>query len=169
MKKVKENGVASRGEGFPEISLWVWNEQRGQAAIKLASGYTWQSTADEVGVDKRTITNWMQNVEFSAEVDRLSLMVDVASRAERLRIAMRAIRQRVREDEVDTDKDVLDWLKFAQSETDGVKLDLSKLAALGEVDAPLADRGSVRATKGRPAETEPRDQGSAEGGRSGME
>ena len=133
-------------DSFPQVSPWEWTEQRCQAAIKLASGYTWQATADEVGVDKRTITNWMQRNEFAAEVDRLSLMVDVASRAERLRIAMRAIRQKVGEDgAIDTEKDVLDWLKFAQGETDGVKLDLGKLASTFSQDDPsVADRGPDR-------------------------
>jgi hypothetical protein len=169
VKKASKNEDRPPSGDFPTTSPWVWDERRGQAAILLASGYTWQATADEVGVDKRSITNWMQNVEFSAEVDRLSLMVDVSSRAERLRIAMRAIRQKVREDGVETDKDVLDWLKFAQSETDGVKLDLSKLAALGEVNASLADRGPIRTTKDRAAETEPRDQRGTESGGPGVE
>ena len=41
-------------------------------------------------------------------------MVSIASRAERLWIARRAVRQRVREDgTIETDRDVLDWLKFA--------------------------------------------------------
>lgn len=131
-------------ENFPEIAPFDWDKQRSQAAILLASGNTHQSSADEVGVSKRTITNWLQHVEFQAEVDRLSLMVDVASRAERLRIAMRVIRQSVREEKIETTKDVLEWLKFAQSETDGVKLDLGKLATLAEVEAPLADSGSTR-------------------------
>lgn len=129
---------------FPEISPWTWDERRSQAAILLASGHTWQATADEVGVDKRSITNWMQNPDFAAEVDRLSLMVDVSSRAERLRITMRVVRQRVREEEIETSKDLLEWLKFAQSETDGVKLDLNKLAAFGSDEAPVADSGSTR-------------------------
>lgn len=142
-----KRGLEKPSEKFPEVSPWTWNEQRSQAAIKLASGYTWQATADEVGVDKRTITNWMQRPEFAAEVDRLSLMVDVASRAERLRIAMRAVRQRVGEEEIKTDKDILDWLKFAQSETDGVKLDLSKLAAaLSQDEAPMAYSGPDRSS-----------------------
>lgn len=131
-------------ETFPSVSLWVWSEQRSQAAILLASGYIHQFVADEVGVDKRTITNWLQNVDFGAEVDRLTLMVDISSRAERLRITMKAIRQSVRENQVKTDRDVLDWLKFAQSETDGVKLDLSKIAAaFGTDDASVADSGQV--------------------------
>lgn len=54
-------------------------------------------------------------------------MVGIANRAERLRIAMQVVRQRVREDGVQTERDTLDWLKFAQSETDGAKLDLATL------------------------------------------
>jgi len=111
----------------------------------LASGHTWQATADEVGVDKRSITNWMQNEDFSAEVDRLSLMVDVSSRAERLRIAMRVVRQRVGEESIETTKDLLEWLKFAQSETDGIKLNLTgQLAAVSQDETPVADSGSDR-------------------------
>jgi hypothetical protein len=111
----------------------------------LASGYTWQATADNVGVDKRSITNWMQNEEFSAEVDRLSLMVDVSSRAERLRIAMRVVRQKVGEEAIETTKDLLEWLKFAQSETDGIKLNLTgQLAAVSQNETPVADSGSDR-------------------------
>jgi len=37
---------------------------------------------------------------------------------------------------------VLDWLKFAQGETDGIKLDISKLAAVAENAASMADSGS---------------------------
>jgi hypothetical protein len=76
-----------------------------------------------VGVCRKTICNWLCVTAFAAEVDRLSCMIDILSRAERLRMAMRAVRQKVRADgTVDTDKDVLDWLKFAQSETTGIKL-----------------------------------------------
>jgi hypothetical protein len=42
---------------------------------------------------------------------------------------MRVVKQKVRAEtgEIITDKDILDWIKYVQSETDGVKLDLSKL------------------------------------------
>jgi hypothetical protein len=128
---------------FAEFSPFEWNPQRSQVAVELASGRSQQDVADEVGITKRTITNWMRHVEFAAEVDRLSLMVDVSSRAERLRIAMKAIRQSVKENQVATDRDVLDWLKFAQSETDGVKLDLTKLTALSEDAASVAHRRQI--------------------------
>ena len=65
---------------------------------------------------------------------------DIASRAERLRIAMQAVRQRVRDDgTIDTDRDVLDWLKFAQSETTGIRLGFSH----GEVQAMNAEFESL--------------------------
>ena len=49
----------------------------------------------------------------------------------------RAVRQRVREDgHVESYKDVLDWLKFAQSETTGIKLGFSK-GEIAEMDAQI--------------------------------
>lgn len=67
-------------------------------------------------------------------------MIGIASRAERLRFAMRVVRQKTK-GTIETDKDLLDWLKFAQSETEGVKLDLSKLATtFAENEASVAER-----------------------------
>lgn len=87
--------------------------------------------------------------DFAAEVDRLSLMVGVANRAARLRLAMRVVRDKTKSEAPATDKDLLDWLKFAQSETDGIKLDLTKLAtALGNADAPVALGGPARTSEG---------------------
>lgn len=108
-----------------------WTPRKGEAAKLLALGYTQKATADEVGVSRITIIRWSKHNDFMAEVDRLSLMTGIASRAERLRIAQRAARQSVQDDidEIKTGKDLLDWLKFAQSETDGIKLDLAALIA----------------------------------------
>jgi hypothetical protein len=120
-----------------------WTPQTKKAAALLAEGYTRQHVADEVGASLRTVYNWLDAIEFSAEVDRLSCMLSTANRAERLRIAHRAARQAMRKDgTIDTNRDILDWLKFSQSETDGQKLDLTKLAAaFAGDDAPMADRG----------------------------
>jgi hypothetical protein len=83
-------------------------------------------------------------------------MIDISSRAERLRTAMRVVRQKVRPDgTLETDKDVLDWLKYAQSETTGIKLcskdEVQKMnaefesiwqeAVETEVNRRLAERG----------------------------
>ena len=70
------------------------------------------------------------------EVDRLTLMIDVATRAERMRETYRVLRARRQPDgSLASDKDTLDWLKFAQSETDGVKLDISRLLAAEDATA----------------------------------
>jgi len=114
-----------------------WSSKRQKAAIALAEGQSQQAVADAIGVCRKTISNWLCVMEFTAEVDRLSCMIDVSSRAERLRIAMRAVRQKVRADGTpETDKDLLDWLKYAQSETTGIKLGFSK-GELAEVDAQI--------------------------------
>jgi hypothetical protein len=106
-----------------------WTPKRERAAVALAEGKTKSATAEEAGIDQKTLWRWLQDPEFDAEVDRLSLMVGIASRAERLRICKRLVAQRVRDDvEIHSDKDLLDWLKYAQSETGGIKLELSTLA-----------------------------------------
>lgn len=114
-----------------------WSEKATTAALALAEGKTRAEVATEAGVNESTIYRWLRDPEFGAEVDRLSLMVGIAGRAERLRIAQRVVRQLVLDDAIKTDKDLLDWLKFAQSETDGVKLDL---AALAEAASSVASR-----------------------------
>ena len=108
-------------EHVRKMSTFKWTKKRSDAALKLAQGYTLQEVADTVGVNERTIRRWKDHPLFQAEVNRLSLMVDISGRAERLRIAMRVVRQIG----YDTDRDLLDWLKYAQGETDGVKLDLT--------------------------------------------
>lgn len=114
-----------------------WSSKRNKAALALAEGQSQQAVAESIGVCRKTICNWLCVTEFVAEVDRLSCMIDIASRAERLRIAMRAVRQRVRSDgTVETYRDVLDWLKYAQSETTGIKLGFSK-GEVEEIDATI--------------------------------
>ena len=96
--------------------------------------------ASSLALSERThLRDGLRDTEFSAEVDRLSLMIGIASRAERLRIANRVIREKIRGETVETDTDILDWIKFAQSETDGIKLNID--SAFAEAMAPVADSG----------------------------
>jgi predicted transcriptional regulator len=128
--------TANDFERAPLVSTFKWNEMRSLAAVELAQGRTQREVAEELGVGERTIRTWMQHPEFAAEVDRLTLMVGIASRAERLRIAMRVARQNVNEDgTIHTRRDILDWLKYAQSETDAIRLELEKIAAAFGGDA----------------------------------
>lgn len=117
-------------------AVFEWTSKRGAAAMALAKGATHIEAAAEAGVSERTIRYWLVVPEFAAEVDRLTLMLEIASRAYRLRIANRVIHQFVKQGEpIPTSKDVLDWLKYAQGETDGVKVDvLSMLDALTSQD-----------------------------------
>ena len=106
-----------------------WTKRAQAAAISLASGETYARTAAVSGAGERTLYRWRNIPEFNQEVDRLSLMIGIASRAERMRIANRVIRQMVRpDDEVETGKDLLDWLRYAQGETDGFKIGLMDVA-----------------------------------------
>lgn len=117
-----------------------WTEKAHKAALALAEGATREAAAKEAAIGERTLYRWLDDPEFSAEVDRLTLMTGIASRAERLRIAKRVVKQRVRFDGyMFSEKDLLDWLKFAQGETDGIKLDLT---ALLEAATSVADSGS---------------------------
>jgi len=124
----------------PGMSHFKWNPKRQKAALILAEGYTQEETARQIGCTRKTIQRWYADIEFSTEVDRLSLMVGIASRAERLRLAMKVIRQKVaKEGAIQTEKDLLDWIKFAQSETDGAKLDLAAvLEAMESTEGPGA-------------------------------
>lgn len=121
------------------MSGFQWTPKRAQAALALADGKTQTATAHELGINPKTLYRWLQDPEFSAEVDRLSLMLGVAGRAERLRIVKRLVAQRVRDDmAIESDKDLLDWLKYAQSETDGIKLELT---AFAQAYPPVAASG----------------------------
>ena len=116
-----------------------WTEKRSAVAVALAEGGTQEEIARANGITDRAIRKWLAEPEFSMEVDRLSMMIGMANRAERLRLANRVIREKIRGELVQTDKDVLDWIKFAQSETDGINLNLA--AAFLEAMAKMAPGG----------------------------
>ncbi len=108
--------------GLNYDNSFQWNDKRRRAAALLADGYTQQQVADdeEISVSRATICNWVAHPDFAAEVDRLTWATAAAHRAARLRIANRVIREKMRGDRVNTRKDLLEWLKYAQSETDGI-------------------------------------------------
>ena len=122
------------------MSPFKWNDKRSQAAVMLADGYTIDEVAEAIGVNSRSVDRWKADIEFSQEVDRLGLMVGIANKAERLKIARRMICNLAKK-QVPTHKDLLEWLKYAQGETDGIRLDLTPLF---ENVASLASGGSGR-------------------------
>jgi predicted transcriptional regulator len=122
------------------ISVFQWGKKQEVAAIALANGETQQEAAEKAGVTDRTIRNWLAVPEFSEEVDRLTFLTGIAHKAERLRLAKRVIAGL----DAKTERDLLDWLKYAQGETDGIKLELTGLlAAITQNGGEMADSGSV--------------------------
>lgn len=111
---------------LPETSAFKWTAARRRAAIALADGATQIEAAAEAEVTDRTIRLWLAEPDFSEEVDRLTLMTGLATRAARLRLAKKVISRLG----TATDKDLLDWLKFAQSETTGAVNDFADRVAV---------------------------------------
>lgn len=119
-----------------KMSEFQWTEKATRAARALAEGKTRREAALEADITERTIYRWLDHPEFSAQVDQLTLLTGIGLRADRLRIVKRVIRQMVKDDQkVKTDKDLLDWLKYAQAETNGTDL-------LEQLVASLAAPGS---------------------------
>lgn len=140
----------------------------------LAQGYNQREASEQTGISQRTVRRWYSKLEFAMEVDRLTLLTGISTRAERMRIVMQVVRQRVLEAEgnefVLSKKDILEWLKFAQSETDGAKLDLSAVfaalgAQTGSDEEGGAEDGSEASAQGEtdspPVDAQPR---AADGG-----
>ena len=118
------------------MAQFKWTRNKEVAALALAEGYTEEETAKRAGVARRTICRWKKDIDFSLEVDRLTLMTGLSQKAARLRIAMKVIRQKIKEDgTIRTGRDSLEWIKYIQSETDGAKLDLSPIFEAMEATA----------------------------------
>lgn len=94
---------------------FTWSETKSQVAAMLASGYDEAEIKRRTGAKVKDIRAWLSHPNFAAEVDRLALMTGVALRSYRIRLANRIIRQIG----IRTNKDLLDWLKYLQSETTG--------------------------------------------------
>lgn len=126
-----------------------WDRGADEIAMRLAQGYTGVEVANQMDISDTTVYNLMRIPEFADEVDRLTLMTDIATKAHRLRLAKAAIRQFLEEREgkivIKTKADLLEWLKYAQSETDGVRLDLSQFfAAIAPAEVLMAGGESAR-------------------------
>lgn len=106
----------------------IWNKKTSKAALMIAQGHTIKEVAEALNLSDRTIERFKEIEEFSEEVTRLSYMVGVANRAYRLQLINKVIKQKTSDNgTLNTEKDLLEWMKLAQSETDGAKIDLTKL------------------------------------------
>jgi uncharacterized protein YerC len=118
------------------MAEFEWTKKKQNVAIFLADGFPVVEVSEKTGVSERTIYRWKNDIEFQSEVDRLSLMVGIANKGERLRLAKKIIRG-LEKKQHPTQKDLLEWVKYAQSETDGIKLDIASL-----IDAATSLAGS---------------------------
>src|SRR4030095_1696035 len=130
------------------MGAFQWTKKAEAAALALANGETREQAALIAQIAESTLYRWLQIPEFSEEVDNLTLITGIARKAERVRIAKRIAR---RLDET-TEKDLLDWLKYVQSATEGIRLGLApELAALLKNAGLLAGSGSGRITDPEPS------------------
>jgi hypothetical protein len=134
-----------------QLTSFKWTPQRERAAYLLSLGCTETETADDVGVCQSTISKWKQNPDFALELDRLVMLTGFATKAERIRLAKKVIRQAITaEGFVKTRKDVLDWLKYLKSELDSIEF----RSILIEVFGPALRQAQEQANEPLDAEWE---------------
>ena len=75
------------------ITPYEWTDVKEKCAIKLAMGMKKTDIARQLSISRQSIYSWLEDVEFAQEVDRLSVMYGLASKAERMRIINAAARQ----------------------------------------------------------------------------
>ena len=92
--------------------VFQWTGQRKKAALLISEG---TKTIDEiwveVGVHERTLFDWRQHPIFQAEVSRLTLANEKATREGLLRLAYKAIEKKIGS-VADDRSTVLEWTKF---------------------------------------------------------
>jgi len=104
-----------------------WNGPAAEIVTYLAAGYSDTDLQRKMGVSRMTTWRLRQVPEFAEELDKLTLVSGISARAERMRLAMRVVRK-LEKDAFEKNKigdTLLDWVKFAQSETDGAQLSLN--------------------------------------------
>jgi transposase len=131
---------------FSIVSVANWDSQWDEAVKMLAMGHSIKEAAEAVGVTERTIYNWKNKPQFEAEMDRLSLIYGLASKAERTRMLMRMARQKIKDDgtiELD-DTSMMDILKEMRMQIEGTRIDITQLySALSDEARSVARSGQV--------------------------
>ncbi|KKG35395.1 hypothetical protein DU52_15840 [Methanosarcina mazei] len=93
-------------------NVFKWTPQRKKAALLLSVGTkTNEEVAAETRIHFTTLYEWKKSPVFLAEVDRLTLENELATRAGLVRFALKAIEKK--KDNLREDKNTaLDWAKF---------------------------------------------------------
>lgn len=92
--------------------VFIWTGQRIKAALLISEGAkNIAEMCEEVGVHDRTLFDWRQHPIFQAEVSRLTLANEKATREGLLRLAYKAIEAKI--GSISDDRStVLEWSKF---------------------------------------------------------
>lgn len=93
-------------------NVFLWTPQRKKAALLISEGTkNYTDIASDVGVHTVTFWEWRQHPIFQAEVSRLILSNEKSTREGLLRIAYKAIEEKI--GNIADDKNtVLEWSKF---------------------------------------------------------
>ncbi len=95
-RRKRTKNVRSMSASAPDrLQRWIWDDLTNGVAVQLAEGLLIKEAAKQAHLNERTIRRWLDHVEFAAEVDRLTLMHNTASRAYRMRLVNRVVRQKV--------------------------------------------------------------------------
>jgi transposase len=133
-----------------KMDKFKWTKRRIELAETIADGNSVKNAAKICDISERTAYRWNSNLEFSTEVDRLTLMMGIASKAKRLRIAKKVVREKMAGG-VNTKKDLLEWMQFAAKETDEVRLNLADI--IGSM--LIAKREDIESVSGKSIENFP--------------
>ena len=106
------------------------SQNQEKAIISLGGGDKPEKAADIAGVSERTIYRWLENPEFKAMVDEITVKSELATVGGRLRVAYRVAQGRMLNSIPKSDKDLLDWLKYIQTEMEPTQ-------ATGRKDDPI--------------------------------
>lgn len=93
-------------------NVFIWTGPRTKAANLISEGIkNYEEIAEEVGVHRKTFWVWRQHPIFQAEVRRLTFENEKATKEGLLRLAYKAIEEKI--GNLKDDKNTaLDWAKF---------------------------------------------------------
>lgn len=144
------------------VTGFTWSDMKSKVAVELAKGLSPAEIIrenEDITVSESTIYNWKQIPAFAMEVDKLTFMYGYGSKAERMRLINKAIRQYIRDDMIDTGRtELIDWMREARMNVDGVRLDIAHmLAAVNDETGLVAGNGSEGSGQDITEETTPSD------------
>ena len=118
---VEKELVLTQNDYTELLAPFNWSPMKEMAAVLLSQGFPRREVSERVQCGEGTIYRWLNHPEFSAEVDALTFVTGIATKAARVRLAKQMVRQRTVEDEegnsfIASKKDVLEWLKFIKDE-----------------------------------------------------